>query len=69
MKSCLSILLIRLCAFLLQFSRQLSGIFFRLGQKPFVRAKLGYRFISLDQLQISNQSFSVIHGYANCCLW
>ena len=68
MKSCLSMLVSRLCAFLLQFSRQLSGVFFRLGQKPFVRAKLGYRFISWDQLQIFNQSFSVIHGYANVFL-
>lgn len=68
MKSCLFMLVIRLCAFLLQFSRQLSEVFFQLGQKPFVRAKVGYRFINWDQLQIFNQSFSVIHGYANCHL-
>ncbi|XP_078349595.1 cation channel sperm-associated auxiliary subunit epsilon-like [Oculina patagonica] len=45
-----------------QYSKELSGVFFRLGQKPFITGKLGYRFINWDEFQIYNQSFSVIQG-------
>ncbi|KAJ7365470.1 hypothetical protein OS493_005578 [Desmophyllum pertusum] len=44
------------------YSKQLSGVFFRLGQKPFVKTKVGYRFINWDELGIYNQSFNVMQG-------
>ena len=58
-------LVIRLCVFMLQHSRQLSQLFFHLGQTPIVRAKLGYRLNSWHPLRISNHSFDVIYEYAN----
>jgi len=58
-------LVIRLGVVLLQHSRQLSQLFFHLGQTPIVRAKLGYRLNSWHPLRISNQSFDVIYEYAN----
>ncbi|XP_066026415.1 cation channel sperm-associated auxiliary subunit epsilon-like [Pocillopora verrucosa] len=46
-----------------QYSKELTRVFFQLGQRPSVKLKMGHRFIDWDELQIDRQSFNATHGY------
>ena len=48
--------------FFFQYSKELTRVFFQLGQRPSVKLKMGHRFIDWDELQIDRQSFNTTHG-------
>ena len=43
-----------------QCSKEVTGVFFQLGQKPFLKLKVGYRSIDWDEIQIYSQSFNTM---------
>ena len=49
--------------FVLQFSKELTGIFFQMGQTPVLNVKVGHRFVSWDEWKIFNKSYITIEGW------
>ena len=48
--------------FVLQFSKELTGVFVQMGQSPILKVKVGHRFVSWDEWKIFNKSYITNEG-------
>ena len=49
--------------FVLQFSKELTGVFVQMGQSPVLKVKVGHRFVSWDEWKIFNKSYITNEGW------